>query len=176
MVSLFDMIALWILVGIPVAVGIFVAKHDGRWVGFCAGLLSTIVCVTIVVISYRIRWRRNAQHRREWKKKYSGIYCVIALPTDAAIIKMPEGAEIRPGDYGWEAVPLRDDGMIYLQGLTPEWRVVWHAGFRPDQVRRVAVKPQSQYDWDNTWVKNAPPCPYPVQERETTNMGLPIPH
>ncbi len=53
------------------------------------------------------------------------------------------------GDYGWEAQPLRKNNLIYLQGLTEEWLVVWLAGFRPDEIEYVGLKPLSQYDWRN---------------------------
>jgi hypothetical protein len=176
MVSMFDIMAVWFAIGVPIVIGMFVAKKFGLWPAIGAGLLTVVPCVISVVRAYRARWRRNSQRRQEWKLKYSGIYRVIALPTDETVIKTPQGAEIKVGDYGWEAVPLRVDGLIYLQGLSPQWRVVWYAGFRPDQLEKVVSKPQSQYDWDNTWIKSAPPCPFPVQERETTDMGLPMPH
>lgn len=163
------------MVGVPAAVGYVVAKNYGVWVGIGAGLLSAVPCIAATCLFYRMRWRKCARRRQECKQKYGWIYRVVALPTDETTIKKPGDAEIKVGDYGWEAVPLRKDGLIYLQGLTPQWRVVWHAGFRPDQVEKMAPKQQSQYDWDQTWLTNAPPCPYPVQERETTTMGLPIP-
>ena len=177
MVSFFDMFALWFMIGVPVAIGMFVAKHFGLWTGIGAGLLSAIVCVAAVVISYRARGRNTAQQRREFKEKYTRIYRVLAAPTDAAAIKKAQGAEIKVGDFGWDAAPLRNDGLIYLQGLNPQWRVVWYAGFRPEQIENFAPKPQSQYDWNYAWVKNPPPCPFPVQEHfhSTVNMGFPMP-
>jgi hypothetical protein len=174
MVTFIDMMALWVLIGVPIIIGQVVAKKFGLWPGIGAGLLSAVACLIGLARVYGARGERNAKRRREWKEKYCGIYRVIGLPTDETVIKKPPGAEIRVGDFGWEAVPLREDGMIYLQGLSPQWRVVWYAGFRLEQVERVASKPQSQYDWNYTWFKNAPPCPFPVQERETTSMGLPM--
>jgi len=88
----------------------------------------------------------------------------------------PEGAEIQIGDYGWDARPNRRNGLIHLQGLTERWQVVWHAGFRPDQIQRIAAKPASQYDyWIPYWAKRPPPppCPFPVRMRNTPTMGLP---
>ena len=175
MVSFMDMLALWIAVGIPAVTGMLVAKHYGLWAGVIAGLAAAIVCAACVLLFYRDRWHRMAQRRREWEKKYSGIYRVLVLPNASAIIKKPQDAEIKIGDYGWEAIPLRNDGLIYLQGLTSKWRVVWYAGFRPEQVEKITVKPRSQYDWDQTWVKNPPPCPFSILERETTSMGFPLP-
>jgi hypothetical protein len=174
--SFIELLALLFGIGLPITIGMLVSKQFGVWTGVEAGLFSAIPCVASVVLFYRAYWRRNAKRRQEWKEKYSRVYRVIAVPTNDSLAKKAQGAEIKIGDYGWEAVPLREDGLIYLQGLTPQWRVVWYAGFRPDQIERVAFKPQSQYDWDQTWVKNPPPCPFPVQERETANMGFPMPH
>jgi len=95
------------------------------------------------------------------------------LPNEGAT-KIAQGASIKIGDYGWEAVPLRDDGLIYLQGLDTEWQVIWHAGFRPEQIESVATKPQSQYDWNYEWVRKKLLCPFPVQEHSTAGMGFPI--
>jgi hypothetical protein len=48
-------------------------------------------------------------------------------------------------------------GLIYLQGLTPDWRTVWHAGFQPNQIERIGLKPSSQYDhWVPYWIKTPP--------------------
>jgi len=95
------------------------------------------------------------------------------MPTDESTIKKPKDSEIKVGDYGWQAEPIRNDGLIYLQGLTAEWQVVWYAGFHPEQIESVGPKPRSQYDWDYSWARRAPPCPFPVQERKTNTMGLP---
>ena len=98
------------------------------------------------------------------------------LPSAQLSVIKPQGAEIRIGDYGWEAGPTRSDGLIYLQGLAPDWTVVWHTGFRPDEVERVAEKPTSQYDyWAPYWAKSPPPspCPFPVADRETMTWGRP---
>lgn len=69
------------------------------------------------------------------------------MPAAQMSIIKPQGAEIRIGDYGWEAGPDPGDGLIYLQGLAPDWTVVWHTGFSRDEVERVAEKPTSQYDY-----------------------------
>lgn len=177
MVSLFDMLALWLMIGVPLAIGMIVAKHFGSWTGVGAGLLSAIVSITVIGRYYHVRGRKNAQRRGEFREKYTRIYRVLAVPTDEAVIKKAQGAEIKVGDFGWEAAPLRNDGLIYLQGLNPQWRVVWYAGFRPEQIENVAPKPQSQYDWNYAWVRNPPPCPFPVQEHlnPTINMGFPMP-
>jgi hypothetical protein len=158
------------------AVGGYVAKQYGVLPGIGAGVLAATVCVVVVVELYRRSRRRDARRLKELREKYRAIYRVIAPPAeDNAVIK-PEGAEIRVGDYGWEAGPLQKDGLVYLQGLTVAWRVVWHAGFRPDQIEKVGWKPASQYDhWVPYWAKgdSPPPCPFPVLARETPTMGLP---
>jgi hypothetical protein len=99
---------------------------------------------------------------------------VIGLPSDGTNVKKPQGAEIKIGDYGWEAEPPKGkEDLIFLQGLTAKWQVVWYAGFRSDQIESTGSKPRSQYDWDYSWLRNAPPCPFPVQERETPSWGMP---
>jgi hypothetical protein len=153
-----------------------VRKQHGRGLALLAGFLAVLVGVLLVILFYR--WAGNRDQRRlsELRESYRSIYQVKELPTDARSIVKPAAAEIQIGDYGWEAPPSRADGLIHLQGLTPKWQVVWHAGFRPDQIVKVAVKPGSQYDyWAPDWAKppTPPPCPYPVQERSTPTMGLP---
>jgi hypothetical protein len=174
MVTIFELFALLFLVLIPILIGKLLAKNYGTGIGTGTGIVSALVCITIIVLLYRARGRRHEQRQRRVRDKYRGVYRVIGLPTDPAKVRKPEGAEIKIGDYGWEAEPICDDGLIYLQGLTGEWRVVWYAGFRPDQLESVGPKPRSQYDWQYSWVRNPPPCPYPVQQRETPSMGLPM--
>jgi len=172
-----ELLALIFIISVTLSVGNAVSDKFGRLAGIGAGAVSAFVCVVAVILFYRVAGRRHAQQCREFREKYTRIYRVLAVPTDEAAIKKAQGAEIKAGDYGWEAAPLRDDGLIYLQGLNPQWRVVWYAGFRLDQIETVAAKPQSQYDWNYAWVRNPPPCPFPVQERlhPTINMGFPMP-
>jgi membrane protein implicated in regulation of membrane protease activity len=171
--TLFELLAAIIVIFVPFLIGSTVTKSYGIWSGIGAGFFSAIVCIALVIVFYRVQARQLKQRRDELRGKYKQIYRVLTLPTDETRIKKPEGSEIKVGDYGWEAVPLRNDGLIYLQGLNPQWRVVWYAGFSPDQIESVASKPQSQYDWNYTWIRNPPPCPFPVQERETNTMGFP---
>jgi hypothetical protein len=103
----------------------------------------------IIYLRYLWRWvdwflDRERDHKRE---KYRGIYRVKALPKIEKSIWRNLGAEIKVGDYGWEASPWRQDGMIYLQGLNEKWGLVWWAGFEADQIEYVCPKPVSQYDW-----------------------------
>lgn len=153
-----------------------VAGKHGKWPGVAAAALAVVVGSILVVLFYRWRWRCDEQRLAEVREKYPNVYVVKALPADPTNIVKPQRAEIRIGDYGWEARPIRKDGLIYLEGLTRRWQVVWHAGFRPEQIEKVAAKPTSQYDfWVPEWVKlpPLPPCPYPVLERTTPTMGLP---
>jgi membrane protein implicated in regulation of membrane protease activity len=158
------------------------AKH-GQVLAVMASALAGLAAFGLVCLFYRWSWRRNRQSLTRLREQYRSIYQIKELPTAAKSIVKPDRAEIKIGDFGWEARPNRRDGLIHLQGLTPEWQVVWHAGFRPDQIEKVAEKPASQYDywrppyWDSppykAKTKPSPPCPYPVQERNTPTMGLP---
>lgn len=172
--TIFELLACIFVVCVSFETGNFVAKSFGAWAGIGAGVLSAVVAGIAVVALYRASGRRREERRRELRNKYPGIYRVLAIPTDASTIEKPEGADIKIGDYGWEAEPIGNDDLIYLQGLTEEWQVVWYAGFRPDQIESVGPKPRSQYDWNYSWVRNPPYCPFPVQKRETANMGLPM--
>lgn len=174
--TLIELLLVIFTFGVTELMGQFVAKRFGFWAGIGAGALSLVACTIAVILFYRWAWRRDKRRLQELREKYRTIYRVAALPTDKKSAIMPEGAEIRVGDYGWEAGPILRDGLIYLQGLTVNWSVVWHAGFRPDQIEKVATKPSSQYDhWVPYWatVPPPPPCPYPVLERKTPTMGLP---
>ncbi len=174
--TLIELLAAMFVVGATGLVEEFVAHKLGRWTGIGAGALTLIICVSGVVLFYRWSWKRDRKRLQELKEKYRGIYRVIALPSNQKILAKPDGAEIKIGDYGWEAGPINKDGLIYLQGLTVEWTVVWHAGFRPDEIEWITEKPSSQYDyWFPYWAKSPPlpPCPYPVIKRATPTMGRP---
>jgi hypothetical protein len=162
------------LVSVPMFTGDRVGKKYGVWAGIGSGIASVPLAAGVLVLFYRALNRQTEEHRREYREKYRYVYRVLAVPADPRNILKPDGAQLMVGDYGWEARPIRRDDLIYLQGLSPRWFVVWHAGFRPDQIERIAPKPCSQYDWDHTWLDSPPPCPYPVQERETTAMGFPV--
>jgi HEAT repeat protein len=144
-----------------------VADRYGTWAGVGAGSLGAVISAGVVVLLFRWLWRWERQRLKMLKEKYRDVYRVIQLPSPETSIIKPQGAEIRIGDHGWEAGPNRGDGLIYLQGLTPEWTVAWHSGFRPDQVQWVSEKPTSQYD------DPPPPCPFSVVERETMTWGRP---
>jgi hypothetical protein len=162
------------LLSVPICTGDRVGKQYGVWAGIGAGIASVPLAAGVLVLFYRALNRQTEQRRREYREKYRYVYRVLAVPDDPRNILKPDSAQLMVGDYGWEAEPICKNGLIYLQGLTPKWCVVWHAGFRTDQVEKVAPKPRSQYDWDHTWMDSPPPCPFPVQERITAAMGLPV--
>ncbi|HWQ92990.1 MAG TPA: hypothetical protein VN673_15035 [Clostridia bacterium] len=174
--TIIELLALIFVLSVSIETGKYVGDKHGTGAGIVAGCISAVLCTIVVVILYLAARRRDERRRRELREKYRDVYRVVALPADANIMQKPQGAEIRVGDYGWEAEPLRDDGLLYLQGLTAEWRVVWYAGFRPDQIERVDEKPQSQYNWNYSWVKSPTICPFPIQARKTPDRGFPLVH
>ena len=152
------------------------SRRFGRVWGITAGVLSGLAAFGLVVEFYRWRWRRDRRRLAELREKFRTIYRLVALPADSKKVIKPVGAETRVGFYGWEATPLCNDGLIFLQGLTPGWQVVWHAGFRLDHLEKIGPKPSSQYDyWVPYWVERAAPapCPYPIEQIATPTMGLP---
>jgi hypothetical protein len=174
--TLNELLAVMFVIAVGGFVGGAIQQKFGKPIGLLAGILAGLAALGLVCLFYRWSWQRDKRRLTELREKYRTIYRVTALPTDAKNVVKPDKAEIRVGDYGWEARPNRKDGLIHLQGLTPRWTVVWHAGFRPDQIEKVAEKTASQYDyWIPYWAKTPtpPPCPYPVQERNTPTMGLP---
>ncbi len=154
-----------------------VHRDHGFWPAVAAAVLAAAVAIGILALMARRAWNRRQCHLAELRERYRTIYRVKSLPTDPQSVVKREGAEIRIGDYGWEALPTRNDGLIHLQGLTTAWHVVWHAGFGPAQVERVAEKASSQYDhwvpYNLVGTVSQPPCPYPVQKRTTSTMGPP---
>jgi len=172
--TLIELLAFMFMVAISAIVGESVATRYGTWAGIGAGFVAALTSVCLVALFYRWSWQRDRRRLQELRDKYRGVYRVLKLPSAQLSIIKPQGAEIRIGDYGWEAGPDRSDRLIYLQGLAPDWTVVWHIGFRPEEVERVAEKPTSQYDyWAPYWAKPPPPapCPFPVTERETMTWG-----
>jgi len=174
--TLIELLGVIFIVAVTAIVEESVTRKVGRWGGIGAGAITLIICVIAVVLFYRWSWKRDRKRLQELREKYRGIYRVLALPSNEKLIAKPDGAEIKIGDFGWEAGPANNDGLICLQGLTTEWTVVWHAGFRHDQLEWVTEKPSSQYDyWVPYWAKSPPPppCPFPVIERATLTIGRP---
>jgi prepilin-type N-terminal cleavage/methylation domain-containing protein len=176
--TLIELLAVMFIVTVMGAVGGIVASKYGTGLGIGAAFLAALGAVFIVVLLYRRSWRKDRRRLQELKDNYQGIYRVLAVPSDQRSVMKPEGAEIKLGDFGWEAGSIRKDGLVYLPGLTVEWNVVWYAGFKPDQIERVATKPCSQYGhWVPYWAKKPvlSPCPFPVVDRETPTIGRPHP-
>ncbi len=174
--TLIELLAVIFIVGFVTAVHEAVRAKHGEGPALLASVVAVVVSALFIVLFWDWNSRSNKRRLTEVREQYQSIYQIKELPTDPKSIIKLEAAEIRIGDYGWEAKPSRKDGLIHLQGLTPKWQVVWHAGFRPDQIVKVAAKSASQYDyWAPYWAKPPPPppCPYPVQERETPTLGLP---
>lgn len=167
---------------IPLILGLFcvnvgrsiVERKYGPEAGKAAWAALLIIFIFLAVLYGKLLKCREAQRRRLLRERYQCVYRVLALPPELSTFNKHPLAKIEVGDYGWEAPPLADDGLIYLQGLKPDWGVVWHAGFYPDQIEKVGQKPVSQYDYGSVlaWVDPSP-CPYPIVERETNDLGLP---
>jgi hypothetical protein len=168
---------IWAILGpAPVALAVM---FRGYWWGIPAALVVLAGFLLYLRSFYRFFNRENTRFRDDARQRYRRIFRVVALPSDKRSISKPWGAEIKVGHYGWEAQPLRRNDLIYLQGLTEHWLVVWHAGFRPDEIEYVGPKALSQYDWrDFEWVegnsydaifgkpcKLKTPCPFPVRPR-----------
>jgi membrane protein implicated in regulation of membrane protease activity len=175
-VTLIELFAAIFVMAVPLITFEVVATRFGKLTGIAAAFLSAVASVLVVVAFYRWSYRCHQKELRELSEKYPDVYRVTALPTEPSSILMTEGAEIEVGDYGWEAEPIHDDGLTYLHGLTEQWRLVWYAGFRSDQIERIGPKPRSQYYLPYSWRcrgPETPPCPFPVQSHETTDLGNP---
>jgi hypothetical protein len=176
--TLIELLAVTFVVAVTALVGGAAGREYGILPGIGAGILTATSCVMVVIQFYRWMWHRDKRRLQELRDKYRLVYRVTSLPSHQTNIIKPAGAEIRVGDYGWEAEPILKDGLIHLQGLTLEWGVVWDARFRPNEVEQVATKPCSQYDyWVPHWASRSqpplPPCPFPILLRETLTMGRP---
>ena len=174
--TLIELLAVMFVVFFIASVHVTFRAKFGPGAAFMASVLAVLASSGMVILFYKWMWSRDKRQLRQLREKYRNIYRVKELPTEIKSVIKPADAEIQIGDFGWEAIPSRRDGLIHLQGLTLRWQVVWHAGFLPNQIEQVAIKPASQYDyWIPYWSKcPAPsPCPYPVRERNTSTMGLP---
>lgn len=173
--TLIEQLVLTFLITLMYVAGTFFGGF-GVWSGVGAAFSVGLLGVYAIVLFYRWIGCRTERSLDAVREKYRDVYRVIAIPNASRNFALPKGAEIRVGDYGWEAGPSRTDGLIYLQGLTLDWRVVWHAGFHAEEIAKVGKKPNSQYDaWYPYWASPPPlpPCPFPVIERETMTLGRP---
>ncbi|MHC4771003.1 MAG: type II secretion system protein [Planctomycetota bacterium] len=174
--TLIELLAVIFIIAATMSAWKSVSSSYGLWWGIGAGILAGALSILLVILFYYWMGRIEERILTKLRNKYTAIYRVKTVPSDPKIIILPEGAEIRVGDIGWEAGPNRDDGLIYLQGLTSEWTVVWHAGFHPDEIEKVAKKPSSQYDVECPYgadLSSLPACPFTVVERKTMTAGLP---
>lgn len=169
------LMVIFILGTTAAASGHFGEKH-GIWAGVGAGTLFAGANVGAVILFYRWSWKWEERRCTEIRELYRGIYRVVKVPTNKKNTQLGESAEIRIGDFGWEAEPFRDNELLYLQGLTVDWDVVWHAGFEPGEVEYVGPKPSSQYDRTWGYGETPPSCPFPVERLKTGTLGLPYPN
>jgi hypothetical protein len=137
--------------------------------------LVGLVSGGIATLAYGLgpRWERARD--KKLLKAYPGIWRIASKPEEGGLAVEARADAITVGDYGWEAEPLVDDNLLYLQGLTPDWKVVWYAGFRKDQLEHITIKPASQYYRHPYWV-NSPPsdCPYPVHQTHIGDLGYAV--
>jgi hypothetical protein len=169
------MLAVQVVICIPILVGLAVGDKWGSVGRAAAWAISTVIGFVAVYSFYKLCDRWDIGRRRHLEETYRFIYRVLAVSAEAPSVK-GDGVEITPGDYGWEAEPIFNDGLIYLHGLTEEWRVVWYAGFEPNQVERICPKPRSQYFLPYSWIcagGKPPPCPYPVLNSPRNSLGHP---
>lgn len=174
--TLIELLAVFSVVTATTVTWTSVATTYGPWWGTGAALFAGSLSLATVALFYRWTWRIDERGLKKVRNNYRKIYRVISMPTAPRVIVMPEGAEIRVGDFGWESGPSRSDGLVYLQGLTPDWTVVWHAGLHAEEIEEIGIKPNSQYDsWYPFWAERPPlpSCPFPVVERETMTIGRP---
>jgi hypothetical protein len=174
-------------------VSILVMEMIGRAIGLGARIVAGILLLAFfaVVLRYfgRVATWGCDRLRDEAREKHRGIYRVASLPTDETSVCKHKDTEIKIGDYGWEAKPWKNNGLIYLHGLNAQWGLVWIAGFRPEQIEYVGLKPISHYNWrefeyDGTkprspyhwkYAKPKNPCPFPVETNpETHCFGFPV--
>jgi hypothetical protein len=171
-ITIFDLLVSMFVISVPLLVGDQLTQSFGLGVGITAGLVTGAICCLISFAWYYMLYRIGCNRRDKFRVIYKNVYRVAALPHASKII-VAKGEEIQIGDYGWEAAPLKKDGLIYLQGLTENWRVVWHAGFQENQIELVRSKPCSQYDWWEIVHDEKRLCPFPVVKKNPKWMWYP---
>lgn len=130
---------------------------------------------TAAILAYGSGPSLERARNRRLLKAYPGVWRILALPESACPVLEGSAGAIQAGDYGWEAEPLMDDERIYLHGLTPDWKVVWYAGFLRSQLQYITEKPASQYYRHPYWLASPPPdCPYPVQQTSGRDLGFAV--
>ncbi len=158
-----ELLAMIVIVAAVSSTWTIVRARYGIVMGFLTSLVVTIACACVVVAFYRVSGRRFQIEYKALSEKYSSVYRVLSPPSDNAPVLKADGADIHVGDYGWDAEPLHNDGLIYLHGLSSDWLVLWYAGFRPDQIEKIGPKPRIQYYLPYAWMgagSQAQPCPF----------------
>lgn len=171
-----EVIAAVIALFLPLVLGFVVGHHHGILLGVLTGTGAGAVGGLFVRWFYVCSARRFQQEILELETKYPSVYRILAVPKGLPCV-IAAGVEVLPGDYGWEAEPiLKDDGRIYLQGLTQEWCVAWYAGFEASQIELICQKPRSQYYLPYSWTcagAKPSPCPFSVGRSPENNLGFP---
>ena len=141
-------------------------------------ILFTIIGLasgTAAILAYSLGPVLERSRDRRLLKAYPGIWRIISPPEGGHPLLEASAGAINVGDYGWEAEPLIDDDRIYLHGLTPDWKVVWYAGFLRSQLEYITAKPVSQYYRHPYWLASPPrDCPYPVRQMNEDNLGFAV--
>lgn len=148
-------------------------------------LMLTIagICVFVIALIGFFSRRKQIRINHELCQKYTSIYRIISISGGVTCPIVAHGSSINIGDFGWEAEPINNDGLIYLHGLNRKWQVVWYAGFNPDQIELVGPKPKSQYYIFPDWMaasQKIPECPFPVKKYsagkiyKTDHFGFPV--
>ena len=99
---------------IPSLLLINVAGKFGTGAQIAVGAVCLAVFLFLLKHWGRFLSKICARHRAEARRLYKGIYRVKALPASERGICLDR---VRIGDYGWEARPWSNDGLVYLQGL-----------------------------------------------------------
>jgi hypothetical protein len=176
--TLIDLFAAIFVLTIPSIVFNFSKPRLGLWWGILISFVAAVASLVVVSVMYRTLRIHITRVYKSLEITYPSIYRVLALPDDNLEVRKEHGVEISIGDFGWEAEPIKADGLIYLHGLTSNWEVAWYAGFRSDQLELVGLKPHTQYflphHWKHAWASN-PRCPFPVKVTPKVRLGYAFP-
>src|ERR1051326_4928606 len=108
--TLVELLAVIFVIAVVTAVHELVRGRFGEGAGVVASALAVIGCALLVVFLYRWAWDRDRKRLAELRENYRSIYRVKEFPAEPKSIVKPVGAQIRIGDYGWDARPNRHDG------------------------------------------------------------------
>jgi hypothetical protein len=65
------------------------------------------------------------------------IYRVLILPELDNIRWVQNGFHIRVTDFGWDVDAYPESPLIHLTGYRWDWKTIWYADFRRDQVELI---------------------------------------